>query len=324
MRTVLVPLDGSASAEHALPPALRLAARLAARVELVGVHRGVDLPAAAESALDDLGNLARGVDRAARRLLARYLGHTATLVGRDPRAAPVATAVLRGDPARAIARRAARVDPALVAMTTHGQGASRFWLGTVAERLLRRLACPVLVMRPPDPWLPRTPAEAAYGRGLRRVLVALEGTAADDEVLAAVRRLLGHATAEVTLLHVVTPLPPAIRALATASQRVREASGRRALAESHVARLLARHFPDDGRARAVVRYEDSAQAAIATCAEETRASLIALANPWRAPHVPRAVATLADRVLRTVPAPVLLCPRPAPPVATPDAARARA
>lgn len=51
-----------------------------------------------------------------------------------------------GAPADVILRESAHVD--LVIMGTHGRrGPSRWWLGSVAERVLREVACPLLIVR---------------------------------------------------------------------------------------------------------------------------------------------------------------------------------
>ncbi len=69
-----------------------------------------------------------------------------------------------GDPVESIVARASDSDIELVIMGTHGRtGLERFVLGSVAERVLRRAPCPVMVVRSEDleghPGL--TPAQAA-------------------------------------------------------------------------------------------------------------------------------------------------------------------
>jgi nucleotide-binding universal stress UspA family protein len=90
-----------------------------------------------------------------------------------------------------------------VAMSTHGRGPlSRFWLGSVADALMRRLPVPLLLVRPQEgaPDLSEEPP-------LRRILIPLDGSALAEEVLAPALALGGLVGAEYTLLWVVRPLP---------------------------------------------------------------------------------------------------------------------
>jgi nucleotide-binding universal stress UspA family protein/CBS domain-containing protein len=74
-----------------------------------------------------------------------------------------------GDPAHVILKTAARADADLVVMATHGRrGFSRFFLGSVAELVLRESNCPVLTVRylPPEKhlvsgWMTCHPVTAA-------------------------------------------------------------------------------------------------------------------------------------------------------------------
>ena len=76
-----------------------------------------------------------------------------------------------GDPASVILKSATRADADLVVMATHGRrGFSRFFLGSVAELVLREAKCPVLTVRysPPEKhlvsaWMTRHPVTAAPG-----------------------------------------------------------------------------------------------------------------------------------------------------------------
>lgn len=59
--------------------------------------------------------------------------------------------IRRGSPAREIAELAANLDADLVVMGSHGRhGVERFFLGSVAERVLRLCRCPVWIIRPKE------------------------------------------------------------------------------------------------------------------------------------------------------------------------------
>ena len=145
-QTILAPLDGSAFGEHALPLALAMARRSGASLRLLHV---APTPASiyAESPLfmEDsyLESYVREQHRAAslaylnavvRRLKALPEGHVTRLVA-------------EGEVRDVIRAQAECVGADLVVMTTHGRGPlGRFWLGSVADELVRTLPMPVLLV----------------------------------------------------------------------------------------------------------------------------------------------------------------------------------
>jgi nucleotide-binding universal stress UspA family protein len=76
-------------------------------------------------------------------------GAVAKLVGRVRRRGVRATGVVvEGDPGREIPRRAASMRADIVVMGTHGrEGLRRLLLGSTAEGVIQRVACPVLTVR---------------------------------------------------------------------------------------------------------------------------------------------------------------------------------
>jgi nucleotide-binding universal stress UspA family protein len=189
LRSILVPLDGSRFAEQALPLATALARAAGAHLRLAAVHEPrPDLARSPGQA--DL----QAQDRAVRDATRTYLRDTAAgLAGLD-----TATRLLEGIPGPALAAALEHEPPDLVVMSTHGRGPlSRFWLGSVADHLLRHSPVPLLLVRPP--------AEGAAPAAIRRILVALDLSDASRRVLdvaAGVARILD---AELVLLHVVAP-----------------------------------------------------------------------------------------------------------------------
>jgi nucleotide-binding universal stress UspA family protein len=119
---VVIPLDGSAHAEAALPVAARLSPHVVGEATLLRVVTSADDSAAAE----------------------QYL---AAVAGRIPLgAAQMHQVVVDGDPAQRIIE-AADADK-LVVMSTRGRGALTRWLlGSVAERVVHAASAPVLLVR---------------------------------------------------------------------------------------------------------------------------------------------------------------------------------
>lgn len=124
VRRVVAPLDGSVTAERAVPVAAGLARLLGASVALVTVSDA--------AATGPPGCSAADLDRAAGTVRARGV--------------PVTCELRRGSPA---AELLAAVGPGdVIVATTHGQGAARRWqIGSVAERLLRHASAPILLIR---------------------------------------------------------------------------------------------------------------------------------------------------------------------------------
>jgi acetoin utilization protein AcuB len=85
--------------------------------------------------------------------------------------------VQMGDPAGTILRAERRLSPDLVVMATHGRkGFSRFFLGSVAEMVVRESNCPVLTVRPGvtnkalvGAWMTANPVTASPGEKLSSV-----------------------------------------------------------------------------------------------------------------------------------------------------------
>lgn len=193
---VLVPLDGSTLAEAALEPAAGLAHRTQAMLHLVTVQvapghdarRAPDYPPTALAIRHDV----REYLEAKAEALAITHGVRCTC------------AVLHGSPAEALAAYVREHGVALVVMTAHGRsGPSRCWIGSVADRLLRRVTAPVLLLRPDSLPMPHR---------FYRVLIALDGSAACGDVLSqAVELGMAVPDTEYVLVEVVeasSPLHP--------------------------------------------------------------------------------------------------------------------
>jgi nucleotide-binding universal stress UspA family protein len=92
----------------------------------------------------------------------------------------------------------------VVVLTTHARGAfGRFWLGSVADTLVREVKTPILLVPPAETPLPRIgPAP------LRNILIPLDGTPLAEEILPAALALGRLFGSDYTLLRVLEPLRP--------------------------------------------------------------------------------------------------------------------
>jgi nucleotide-binding universal stress UspA family protein len=174
---VLVPLDGSRTAELALDAASALARPGGGTLILlhaVTPSQGFSLPAT--------GFLERE-----RRQAAKYLAGVAARLRR--KGIRVDIRLLRGEASRLIVRTAIREKADFIAISGRGRGgAGTGPLGSVAERVLRTSPVPVLLLRRPAP--------------IRRVLVPLDASERSLAVMAAVGETARPLRAKVALLHV--------------------------------------------------------------------------------------------------------------------------
>jgi len=185
---VLVPLDGSKTAEKVLPLARCFARGLQIPVELLGV---VDLAEMARHMTADQVSMIRTLVDDATRRFENYLKG----VAKNFPAGSVRCTVQNGNAAEAIVESAAPEKDTLIAMATHGRsGLDRWLLGSVAEKVLRGASNPVLLVRATEKaplWDMAT---------VKRVVVPLDGSELSEGILPAVEELAKNLNLEVTLL----------------------------------------------------------------------------------------------------------------------------
>ena len=168
-RTILVPVDGSSLSEYAIPFALEIARRAKGRVRLLRAMPEslivTDIPVSLQASARKLAQME--VDR----LIKAYGGAEV----------PLDAEVRIGFPVEEIRRAATKAD--LIVMTTHGRGGVQRWvMGSVADKIIRLAAKPVLAFHPP---LKRTraTAEAAALRMFRDAMVSLDGSPVAGQAL---------------------------------------------------------------------------------------------------------------------------------------------
>lgn len=137
-KRILLPLDGSALAEQALPHAVAQAERFQAELILLKVlqplpERGISAPDRRQ-AEELTGQLAR-----------EYLESQAREIERSM---PVQVVTVEGQAHRQIVQFAEENEVDLIVMSTRGQsGLSRWLMGSVADRVVRGATVPVLLIR---------------------------------------------------------------------------------------------------------------------------------------------------------------------------------
>jgi nucleotide-binding universal stress UspA family protein len=142
IRSILVAVDFGEASARAVAVGGALAARCRdASLRLLHAE-SIEAPAYFTSEqIDDLERQRHTITSQAEQFLSRF--------GRQHTAVPFVATIDRRPPSEAIVAAAASAD--LVVMGTHGRhGLQRWWLGSVAERVLRETRTPLLVVRAPD------------------------------------------------------------------------------------------------------------------------------------------------------------------------------
>ena len=300
MYKILVPLDGSRFGEQALATACALARRADAKVKLVHVVDFVSfVEGPAASAEEWLHTNARSdADR--------YLQDCRTQVLKTWGVQAQAT-VTEGVPALQIEEEARNWNADLIVMSTHGHGAfDRAWLGSVADSLVRESSTPVILVRASED----QPA-ASGPETFTHILVALDGSSLAEQALAPVERLARATRARITLVRVVRPWLIATRPLAAAPQlpelREKALAARRDQARDYVTGVASSLDEGLGEVTAdVITAESSEAAEIIRYAEQRGVDLIALATRGRSGLKRLVLGSVADKLIRGSPVPVLV------------------
>lgn len=298
--TILIPLDGSAFGERAIPVAVALARRSGAAIELVHVRgpgaSGANAPMYDTRFDDEIEQQIR--DRASS--LADRLAREEGLA--------VRAVFLRGEIAGAIQEYGAGRGVDLVVMTTHGRGGfSRAWLGSVADEMVRHATAPLLLIRPDTEGSPgvREPI-------FRRVLVPLDGSSRGEEVLAHAAALGAPGDTEYLLLTVVMPRAsvnpfPNLAIMLDRADLARHVEEERSQASVYLARIGDSFREIGARVTTHTRVHGQTASAILEFSREHAVDLIALSTRVRSATERVFVGSVADKVLRGTMVPLLIC-----------------
>lgn len=267
---VLIPLDGSPTAEAILPQVRRLLLRRESEIILL---RAVEIPpgmgADAPVVLAELHDAASA-----------YLQTTAArLADQGIRVRPI---VQVGYPAEAIAEAAVREKATFVAMSTHGRtGIARWVFGSVTEKILRsRLPVPLLLVR-------SFPAkEEGAELPVRKILVPVDGSKPSLAIVRPAADLAHQFDAKILVFHVDEREPDS-------ASKLKEAVD--AFAALHVS------------AMGLVADGDPASEILEACSVH-RADLIAMSTHGRSGLSRWVLGSVTEKVLRTAGVPMLVVP----------------
>ncbi|MGZ8426874.1 MAG: universal stress protein [Candidatus Binatia bacterium] len=186
-KKILVPLDGSATAEAVLPYVEAFAAGFKTSVELLSV---IDIGAMTIHVAPDKVRQMDSIIVAEEKKCAEYLANVAK------RFSPAATEcrMIRGTPAETILESTRQERDTLIAMATHGRsGAKRWLLGSVAEKVLRGTTHPLFLVR-------AAAAKTSPQRIINSLVVPLDGSPLAEQILPTVCLWARALDVEVTLI----------------------------------------------------------------------------------------------------------------------------
>lgn len=293
-KTILVPLDGSQFAEHALPRAVAIAQTSGAALHLVRVHVPVVLGDAAPPATWDAEIRMREAD---------YVAATARRL-REEHAIRAGSELVDGPIVGALCECASTSGADLIVMTTHGRtGVRRAWVGSVADGLLRHSRLPVMMVRPDRGHRP------AGLMPIRHVLVPLDGSADAEQIFDAIAPLGPVPAMRYTMLQVIAPaavptyvyatagVPAPLEEIGVADQVVR--------AEGYLSGMAERLREAGAEVATEVHVQQNAASDIARYAGEHRVDLIAVTTHCRGASR-LIVGSMVDQLLGIATAPLLM------------------
>jgi nucleotide-binding universal stress UspA family protein len=287
-RSICVPLDGSPFAEQALPLALEIARGAGAIVQVALVHHPV--PALATAM--EVPEIEAQLDQEARAREQVYLSGIVERMRKTVNV-PVTSALLDGAVSEALQSHMESSGTDLVVMTTHGRGPmSRFWLGSVADHLMRVLHIPILMVRPMVETTP--PPE------IKRILLALDGSPFSEQAIASATMLGRPFNAEYALMMVVEPPVPIAdpSGLMIVPTSANSEKALQAAATKYLDGVAAR-LRQDGLSVTTHPTEGPAAAStIIAQADALKADLIVLASHGAGGFERLVVGSVADKVIR--------------------------
>lgn len=278
-KKILLPLDGSETAEAILPFVQEIATRTGAEIVLMTAVQPVAVWDTTITVTVLENEESSAVD---------YLKQAmAKLPGKQN------CRVVRGEAAEAILEAADEESADLIAISTHGRsGLARWLFGSTAGKVLESAKVPVLFLHPKT-----GEDKGAPGPVVKKILVPLDGSGLAASILPLVEEFATTMGASLVLFHAVTPIaalpgfetqaPTAVAILDDLEKHARE------FLANVVAEVKARGVEATG----LVTIDEPVHA-ILEAADETKADLIAVATHGRGGLGRAILGSVADGVVR--------------------------
>lgn len=303
-RSIVVPLDGSRLAEQAVPLAVAIAERARARLRLVLVSLAAGSSTATSPRSADVRRLYRSLGAQARRSERAYLKGVVDQLRKQFSSSAITSRTLRGPVAEALLEYVRHSRSDLVVMSSRGHGGlRRVWLGSVADAMIRGSPAPVLLVRPEETAPPRPVLE-----NLSQILVPLDGSALSETILEPATALASLAGAALMLVQVIQPFASPLEGQSAAPSTfdVELTNVRRQEAADYLEGVAEQCRQAGLQARYAAPLGGNVADAILKLADSPTIGLIAMATQGRGGVKRLAIGSVADKVARTAPRPILV------------------
>jgi nucleotide-binding universal stress UspA family protein len=286
LQEILVPLDGSGEAEGVLPYLRDLAPRFGSHVHILGVG---------------IGRKTRRVNR----LLEDYINGIVHGLQSDNIKAKAA--ICYGIAADKILDFAAENEIDLTIMATHGRGGiTRWWMGSVAEKVISEATAPVLLVRSKRP---SKTGIAGKLKSLHNIIAPLDGSDIGEAALPYAEILAMNSGALVSLLQVVSP-PGTVEASLLGGPDWRKFVKAMHDAGEDYLKNIAERLSDKGIKSTYEVVTGDPADKIVEYADDKKASLIAMSTHGRTGLTRWVLGSIADKVLHGARIPILLVRSP--------------
>jgi len=292
IKRILAPVDFSKLSTAALRYATAFAKSRRARIEVLHVVEAVTYAPMLGPSVDLSGVLDARQQEARKRLngLAAELGR---------RGVRADTMLKIGAPATMIVDRAKKGSADLIVMATQGRGfLKQLLLGSVAERVVRSTTCALLTLRAGG----RLPTKK-----FKRILVATDFSAASEPALSYAVDLARSSSAELIVLHVIEPVALAGDAYGFAASAAMFDEIERAAKES-IARVGDRLRKKRGLRCRTMLANGTAAMSIVDAASRLAVDVVVVGTHGHGGFEHFFLGSVAERVVRTSPRPVLTVP----------------
>jgi nucleotide-binding universal stress UspA family protein len=282
---ILVPLDGSKEAESVLSYIRELAPKFNSRVYILGIG---------------IGRKARRVNRFLEDYIYRIVNE---LKVENVKAEPI---VLYGTAADKILDFTTEQETDLIIMTTHGRsGITRWWMGSVAEKVISEATAPVLLVRSKR----RTTGAADKTGSIHKILAPLDGSDIGEVALPYAEAIAAKSRAAINLVQVISP-PGTVEANLLGGPDWRKfVTAMRDAGENYLKNVAERLSGKNIKVTYEVLTGDPADK-IVEYAEAQGASLIAMSTHGRTGLARWVLGSVADKVLHGARIPILLVRSP--------------
>lgn len=267
---ILLPLDGSSTAEEAIPHAVAVASKSGAEIHLLHVQES-------HSHIGEQ-NIDPVVWRLRRAELRSYLNRLAERLAR--RDIAVTVSVVEGRPAEQVVEYCEEMQIDLIIFTAYGMGGvSRFNFGSTAQKVISGSGRSFMVVRPGE-----TPLPDPQMVGYRRILISMDGSPRSEWVACQVASMMRGQEVELILLQVIAvPEMPRRMPITHEERTTREkfVECNRRAAQAYLEEV-ARQLQNGIAVRPLLFVaQDVAERIYATAAEETVDLIAMSAHDWQ-------------------------------------------